>query len=44
VIRHPQRRLPPRWSVHNVRYDGAGVKHFHHHDVSDLELDSKAST
>ncbi|TCO15660.1 helix-turn-helix protein [Kribbella steppae] len=27
-----------RWSSHNVRYHGAGVKHFHHHIVGDLEL------
>ena len=27
-----------RWSSHNVRYHGAGTKHFHHHDVGDLEL------
>jgi transcriptional regulator with XRE-family HTH domain len=27
-----------RWSAHNVRYHGAGVKHFHHHEVGDLEL------
>ena len=27
-----------RWSDHNVRYHGAGVKHFHHHVVGDLEL------
>jgi transcriptional regulator with XRE-family HTH domain len=27
-----------RWSAHNVRYHGAGTKHFHHHDVGDLEL------
>jgi len=27
-----------RWSTHNVRYHGAGTKHFHHHDVGDLEL------
>ncbi len=25
-----------RWSTHNVRYHGAGTKHFHHHDVGDL--------
>jgi len=27
-----------RWSAHNVRYHGAGTKHFHHSDVGDLEL------
>jgi transcriptional regulator with XRE-family HTH domain len=27
-----------RWSTHNVRYHGAGTKHFHHHEVGDLEL------
>ncbi len=27
-----------RWSTHDVRYHGAGTKHFHHHDVGDLEL------
>jgi transcriptional regulator with XRE-family HTH domain len=27
-----------RWSSHNVRYHGAGTKHFHHHDVGNLEL------
>jgi MmyB-like transcription regulator ligand binding domain len=27
-----------RWSAHNVRYHGAGTKHFHHHDVGDLQL------
>lgn len=27
-----------RWSAHDVRYHGAGTKHFHHHDVGDLEL------
>src|SRR5215212_7446966 len=27
-----------RWNAHNVRYHGAGTKHFHHHDVGDLEL------
>jgi transcriptional regulator with XRE-family HTH domain len=27
-----------RWSTHNVRYHGAGTKHFHHNDVGDLEL------
>jgi transcriptional regulator with XRE-family HTH domain len=27
-----------RWSTHNVRYHGAGTKHFHHRDVGDLEL------
>jgi hypothetical protein len=27
-----------RWSAHNVRYHGAGTKHFHHHEVGDLEL------
>ena len=27
-----------RWSAHNVRYHGAGTKHFHHYDVGDLEL------
>ena len=27
-----------RWSAHNVRYHGAGTKHFHDHDVGDLEL------
>ncbi|MEV0288589.1 MULTISPECIES: helix-turn-helix transcriptional regulator [unclassified Kribbella] len=26
------------WSAHNVRQHGAGTKHFHHHDVGDLEL------
>ena len=26
------------WSTHNVRYHGAGTKHFHHHVVGDLEL------
>jgi transcriptional regulator with XRE-family HTH domain len=26
------------WSAHNVRYHGAGTKHFHHHDVGDLQL------
>ncbi len=25
-------------SAHNVRYHGAGAKHFHHHVVGDLEL------
>jgi transcriptional regulator with XRE-family HTH domain len=27
-----------RWSAHNVRYHGAGAKHFHHRDVGDLAL------
>ena len=27
-----------RWSAHNVRYHGAGTKHFHHHVVGNLEL------
>ncbi len=27
-----------RWSSHDVRYHGAGTKHFHHRDVGDLEL------
>ncbi len=27
-----------RWSAHNVRYHGAGVKHFHHQVVGGLEL------
>jgi transcriptional regulator with XRE-family HTH domain len=27
-----------RWSAHDVRTHGAGTKHFHHHDVGDLEL------
>jgi hypothetical protein len=27
-----------RWSTHNVRYHGAGIKHFHHHEFGDLEL------
>ena len=27
-----------RWSAHNVRYHGAGTKHFHHRDVGNLEL------
>lgn len=27
-----------RWSAHNVRYHGAGTKHFHHQVVGDLEL------
>ena len=27
-----------RWGAHNVRYHGAGVKHFHHQVVGDLEL------
>lgn len=27
-----------RWSTHNVRYHGAGIKHFHHHEVGGLEL------
>lgn len=27
-----------RWSSHNVRLHGAGVKHFHHTVVGDLEL------
>ena len=27
-----------RWSSHNVRYHGAGTKHFHHHEVGDLTL------
>jgi hypothetical protein len=27
-----------RWSSHNVRYHGAGTKHFRHRDVGDLEL------
>ena len=27
-----------RWSAHNVRNHGAGTKHFHDHDVGDLEL------
>jgi transcriptional regulator with XRE-family HTH domain len=27
-----------RWSAHNVRYHGAGTKHFRHHVVGDLEL------
>jgi transcriptional regulator with XRE-family HTH domain len=27
-----------RWSAHNVRYHGAGSKHFHHSVVGDLEL------
>ena len=27
-----------RWSAHDVRYHGAGTKHFHHCEVGDLEL------
>ena len=27
-----------RWGAHDVRYHGAGTKHFHHHVVGDLEL------
>jgi transcriptional regulator with XRE-family HTH domain len=27
-----------RWSAHNVRYHGAGTKHFRHRDVGELEL------
>jgi hypothetical protein len=27
-----------RWSAHNVRIHGAGIKHFHHHAVGDLTL------
>jgi transcriptional regulator with XRE-family HTH domain len=27
-----------RWSAHNVRYHGAGSKHFRHSEVGDLEL------
>jgi transcriptional regulator with XRE-family HTH domain len=27
-----------RWSSHNVRYHGAGTKHFHHQAVGDLAL------
>jgi transcriptional regulator with XRE-family HTH domain len=27
-----------RWSAHNDRYHGAGIKHFHHREVGDLEL------
>jgi transcriptional regulator with XRE-family HTH domain len=27
-----------RWSSHNVRLHGAGIKHFHHHTVGDLTL------
>ena len=27
-----------RWNSHDVRTHGAGVKHFHHHVVGDLEL------
>jgi hypothetical protein len=27
-----------RWSSHNVRIHGAGIKHFHHHAVGDLTL------
>jgi transcriptional regulator with XRE-family HTH domain len=27
-----------RWSAHNVRYHGAGTKHFHHQVVGNLEL------
>jgi transcriptional regulator with XRE-family HTH domain len=27
-----------RWSAHNVRTHGTGVKHFHHHAVGDLTL------
>jgi len=27
-----------RWSAHDVRYHGAGTKHFRHPDVGDLEL------
>ena len=27
-----------RWSAHNVRYHGAGTKHFHHPEVGGLEL------
>jgi hypothetical protein len=27
-----------RWSAHNVRYHGAGAKHFHHQVVGDLAL------
>jgi transcriptional regulator with XRE-family HTH domain len=27
-----------RWSAHNVRYHGSGIKRFHHHEVGDLEL------
>ena len=26
------------WGTHDVRYHGAGTKHFHHHVVGDLEL------
>jgi hypothetical protein len=31
-----------RWSAHNVRYHGAGTKHFHHRDVGDLHLAYKS--
>ncbi|HYJ74458.1 MAG TPA: transcriptional regulator, partial [Kineosporiaceae bacterium] len=27
-----------RWSAHDVRIHGGGVKHFHHHVVGDLVL------
>jgi transcriptional regulator with XRE-family HTH domain len=27
-----------RWSAHNVRIHGGGIKHFHHHVVGDLTL------
>jgi transcriptional regulator with XRE-family HTH domain len=27
-----------RWSAHNVRYHGAGTKHFHHREVGELKL------
>ncbi|TDO51622.1 helix-turn-helix protein [Kribbella sp. VKM Ac-2527] len=27
-----------RWGSHNVRTHGSGTKHFHHHEVGDLEL------
>jgi MmyB-like transcription regulator ligand binding domain len=27
-----------RWSAHDVRYHGAGVKHFHHQVVGNLDL------
>ena len=27
-----------RWGAHNVRIDGTGMKHFHHHVVGGLDL------
>lgn len=36
VTRSPE--FVERWSTHNVRYVGAGVKLFHHRMVGDLEL------